>query len=239
MLDDSRYGPSPATGTGNSLTHILVAVLGLHSRQADFWPSTAGVRRLRRPASGDEQCWVSTPRLRARSPIASSSARGPFGKAFHVAGLPDPQLSSAVLPMPLPLQHQHPAQLAAGSRQHTPGRAVPEWMASLWRSCDFGSFVLGTAGDRPRKRSRRPGSPELRLPASRNSANQPGRHALSARAAMTLCSAGAPVLRRAIPLCRDCGYRSVAGRRNSAGRASSPQRCMSPGPSGTPVSFGA
>jgi hypothetical protein len=38
------------------------------------WPSTAGSRRLRRPASGDEQCSVSTPRLRARSPMASSPA---------------------------------------------------------------------------------------------------------------------------------------------------------------------
>ena len=47
---------------------------GLRSRRRYSWPSTAGSRRLRRPASGDEQYSVSTPRLRARSPIASSPA---------------------------------------------------------------------------------------------------------------------------------------------------------------------
>ena len=177
--------------------------------------------------------------LDARPDLLAGLLAGPSGEAFHVAGLPDPRQAAPSCRCPLPPQHQHRAQLAAGSRQHTPGRAVPDWMASLWRSCDFGSFVLGPAGDRPRERSRRPGSPELRLPASRNSANQPGRHALSARAAMTPCPAGAQVLCRAIPPRRDCGYRSVAGRRNSTGRTSSPQRCMSAGPSGTPVRFGA
>jgi uncharacterized protein (TIRG00374 family) len=44
---------------------------------------------------------------------------------------------------------------------------------------------------------------------------------------------------RAMPLRRDCVYRSVADRRNSTGRTSSPQRCISAGPSGTPASSGA
>ena len=196
-------------------------------------------RGLRRPASGDEH--VLGLHAAPTGTLAGSEqlGPGPSGEAFHVAGLPDPRQAAPSCRCPLPPQHQHRAQLAAGSRQHTPGRAVPDWMAGLWRSCEFGSFVLGPAGDRPRKCSRRPGSPELRLPASRKSANQPGRHALSARAAMTPCPAGAQVLCRAIPPRRDCSHRSVAGRRNSSGRTSSPQRCMSPGPSGTPVSSGA
>jgi hypothetical protein len=165
---------------------------------------------------------------------------GPFGQSLPCRRPARPPLSSAVLPMPA--SSAAPASRSAHNGPPpacTRARAVPGWMASLWRSCDFGSFVLGTTGDRPRRRSRRPGSPELRLPASRKSANQPGWHALSARAAMTLCSAGAQVLCRAIPPRRDCSHRSVADRRNSTGRTSSPQRCMSPGPGGTPVSVGA
>jgi hypothetical protein len=196
--------------------------------------------------AGESRCWpgpvaaVLGPHAAPTGTLADSEQLGgPVWQSLPCRGLPHPCQAAPSRRCPLPPQHQHPAQLAAGTRQHTPGRAVPDWIASLWRSCDFGSFVLGTAGDRPRKRSRRPGSPELRLLASRNSANQPGRPALSARAAMTLCPAGAPILRRAIPPRRDCSHRSVADRRNSTGRTSSPQRCMSPGPSGTPVSFGA
>jgi hypothetical protein len=90
MLDDSRYGPSPATGTGNSLTHILVAVPGAALAAGRLLAFNAGVRRLRRPASGDEQYSVSTPRLRARSPIASSPARARLAKPSMSPACPTP-----------------------------------------------------------------------------------------------------------------------------------------------------
>ncbi len=57
-------------------------------------------RRLRQPASGDEH--VLGLRAAPMGTLAGSErfGPGPSGKAFHVAGLPDPQSSSAVLPMP-------------------------------------------------------------------------------------------------------------------------------------------
>ena len=220
----SNEGGSTASGTLD----------GMIQANADVVPGDSGS-----PLLGMSTCSVCTLRLRARSPVASGSARARLAKPSMPPACPTPVTQRRLA------DAASPAAPASCSARHgpppacTPARAVPDWMAGLWRSCEFGSFVLGTTDDRPRERPRRPGSPQLRLPASRNSANQPGPHALSARAAMTPCPAGAQVRRRAIPPRRDCSHRSVADRRNTSGRTSSPQRCMSPGPNGTPVSFGA
>jgi hypothetical protein len=185
-------------------------------------------------------CSVCT--LRPTGTLAGSErfGPGPFGQAFHAAGLPDPQSRSAVLPMPLPLQHQHPAQLVTGRRQHALRRersrtGWPAYGVHVNSAVSL-SVLLAIAHVSVRVAL---AASQIRLPTSRKSANQPGRHALSARAAMTPCPAGAQVRRRAMPPRRDCRHRSVADRQNSSGRTSSPQRCMSSGPSATPVSFGA
>ena len=175
--------------------------------------------------------------LRARSPVASGSARA-FRPAFHAAGLPTPShqrrcrcrfpCSTSIL--------LSSSRAAASMHSSASGPGLDGRPMAFMAFC---SFALGTTGDRPRERSRRPGSLPTPPAGQPEDANQPGRHALSARAAMTPCPAGAQVRRRAIPPRRDCSHRSVADRRNSSGRTSSPQRCMSSGPSGTPVSFGA
>ena len=133
MLDDSGYGPSPRRrGSGNWLTHILIAVLRA--------VLAAGLLvAFNGPGSGDSgglllgmtTCSVCTLRLRARSPIASISARARLAKPSMSKACPAPvkqrRLADARF---LPL-HQHPAQLVTGRRQHTPARAVSDWMASL------------------------------------------------------------------------------------------------------------
>jgi len=56
-------------------------------------PADTGGRErqgLRRPASGDQQCSVSTPRLQARSPVASSSARARLAKPSMSPACPTP-----------------------------------------------------------------------------------------------------------------------------------------------------
>ena len=197
-------------------------------------------RRLSQPASGDVHV-LGLHAAPTGTPAGSERfGPGPSGQAFHAAGLPDTQSRSAVLPMPLPPQHQHPAQLVTGRRQRAlqRERSLTGWPAYGVHANSAVSFSVLPAIAHVSVRVALAAS-QLRLPASRKSANQPGRHALSARAAMTPCPAGAQVRRHAIPPRRDCSHRSVADRRNSSGRTSSPQRCMSPGPSGTPVSFGA
>jgi hypothetical protein len=221
----SNEGGSTASGTLD----------GMIQANADVVPGDSGS-----PLLGMSTCSVCTLRLRARSPVASGSARARLAPSLPCRRPSRPQSSSAVLPMPLPPQHQHPAQLVTGRRQHALQRersrtGRPAYGVHVNSAVSFSvpptiahvSVRVALAAS------------QLRLPASRNSANQPGRHALSARAAMTPCPAGAQVRRRAIPPRRDCSHRSVADPRNSTGRTSSPQRCMSAGPGGTPVSFGA
>ena len=76
-------------------------------------------RRLRQPASGDKHVLGLHAAPTGTLTGSEQFGPGPFGEAFHVAGRPTPQSGSAVLPMPAPPpQHQHPAQLVTGRRQH-------------------------------------------------------------------------------------------------------------------------
>ena len=219
----------PATGKWQLVdAHPDGGAGGPCSRPACPLASRPGVRRLRRPASGDEQCSISTPRLRARSPIASSSAGARLAKrSMSSCPAPVKQRPSCRHARLLP-QHQHPAQLVTGRRQHTPARAVSDWMASHDVHVKPAVSVPGTTDDRPRKRSRRPGSPELRPPTSRIARTSPVDTFCPPRAPRTPCRAGAQIRRRAIPSRRDCSHRSVADPWNSTGRTSSPQRRTEP-----------
>ena len=141
------------------------------------------VWRLRRPASGDEH--VLGLHAAPTGTLAGSEqlGPGPSGKAFHVDGLPDPRQAAPSCRCPLPPQHQHPAQLVTGRRQHAlqRERSRTGWPAYGVHVNSAVSFsVLPTIAHVSVRVA--PAAPELRLPASRNSANQPGRHALSARA---------------------------------------------------------
>ena len=197
-------------------------------------------RRLRQPASGDEQCSACTLRLRARSPVASGSP-GPVWPSLPCRRPARPQSRSAVLPMPASPRPTSILLSSSRAAASTYSSASGPGLDGRAYGVDVNSAVSFSVLPAIAHVSIRvaPAASQLRLPASRKSASQPGRHALSARAAMTPCPVGAQVRRRAIPPRRDCSHRSVADRRNSSGRTSSPQRCMSSGPSGTPVSFGA
>ena len=116
-------------------------------------------RRLRQPASGDEH--VLGLHAAPTGTLAGSERFGPGPSG------PKPSMPPA---FPTPIKQRRladaasPAAPASRSTRHgppparTPARAVPDWKAGLWRSCEFGSFVLGTTDDRPRERSRRSGS---------------------------------------------------------------------------------
>jgi hypothetical protein len=132
VLDDSRYGPSPRRrGSGNWLTHILIAVLGA--------VLAAGLLlAFNGPGSGDSgglllgmgSARVSAPRLRARSPLASSSARARLAKPSRSPACPAPVGQRRLADARFLPQHQHRAQLAAAAASTLQGeRSRTGWPA--------------------------------------------------------------------------------------------------------------
>jgi len=72
------------------LTYILVAVLGAALAAGPLLAFNGRGPATQAAASGDEQGSVSMPRLRARPPIASSSARARLAKPSMSPACPTP-----------------------------------------------------------------------------------------------------------------------------------------------------